>query len=291
VAVDLTPISDRVVARVARLPLADGARITLLHVVPESLPPGARRGAERDAKQALAEEVTHVSSSLPRGVGIEPLVTAGVADQEIAAAARSAKAELIVLGRGGARALRDAFLGSTAERVIRRSQLPVLVVRLPARAPYRRPALALDFDRAAHDALTLMVRVLSPPRPRVTVLHAVDQPYMRLIYPSVSDEGARRASLELEDRATQRIVKLLGEWVAASGLGRGDAPTFATRIRCGSPRLVVEKAVKTAGTDLLALGTRGRTGAAHVLLGTLAGDVLRSVACDVLVVPPAPPRT
>jgi nucleotide-binding universal stress UspA family protein len=37
---------------------------------------------------------------------------------------------------------------------------------------------------------------------------------------------------------------------------------------------------------LLVLGTRGYTGVAHILFGTVAGDVLRAVACDVLVVPP-----
>lgn len=38
VPVDLTAISDRVLGRVALLPLADGTRVTLLHVVPKNLP-------------------------------------------------------------------------------------------------------------------------------------------------------------------------------------------------------------------------------------------------------------
>jgi nucleotide-binding universal stress UspA family protein len=48
----------------------------------------------------------------------------------------------------------------------------------------------------------------------------------------------------------------------------------------------VEKAMKRAETDLLVLGTRGYSAAAHVLLGTVAGDLLRAAKCDVLVVPP-----
>ena len=51
-----------------------------------------------------------------------------------------------------------------------------------------------------------------------------------------------------------------------------------------------KKAVEKADTDLLVLGTRGFTGVAHLFLGTVAGDVLRDVACDVLVVPPRAPR-
>ena len=54
-----------------------------------------------------------------------------------------------------------------------------------------------------------------------------------------------------------------------------------------SPREIVEKVTERAETDLLVLGTRGRSGAAYVLLGTVAGDLLRAARCDVLVVPPA----
>lgn len=64
--VDLTPISDRVLARVALLPLSDRARLTLLHVVPKSLPAGDRRIAERNAKKLLADETKIWRSRCPR---------------------------------------------------------------------------------------------------------------------------------------------------------------------------------------------------------------------------------
>src|SRR4029078_10126835 len=71
VAVDLTAISDRVLARGALLPLTDGARLTLLHVVPESLPVPHRRRAQRDARKALAAEARHLAKSLPARVRSE----------------------------------------------------------------------------------------------------------------------------------------------------------------------------------------------------------------------------
>jgi nucleotide-binding universal stress UspA family protein len=66
---------------------------------------------------------------------------------------------------------------------------------------------------------------------------------------------------------------------------KGNAPSWKTHVQCGSARLVIEKVVEKADTDLLVLGTHGYSGVAHVLLGTVAGDELREVACDVLVVP------
>lgn len=177
VPIHLTPRSDRVLGRLSRLPLADDARVTILHVVPAGLSPREQRDAERDAEKALASEVLHLRESLPKNVRIHPLVRVGSAATEIGACATERKAELIVMGRGGGRALRDAFLGSTAERILRQTGVPVLVVRLAARATYRRPALALDLDQAADEIVRLALRVLPPPRPRVEVIHAYDIPY------------------------------------------------------------------------------------------------------------------
>lgn len=290
VPVDLTPMSDRVLSRVALLPLADGARITLLHVVPESLPVRARLSAERDAKKALADETRSLAKSLPQGVIIEATVKIGAAAKEIAARAKSTKAELVVMGRGGGRALRDVFLGSTAERVIRRSLLPVLVVRLAPHAPYRRPALALELDQTTHDIVALMLRVIPPPRPRVALIHALEAPYQDLVYPSLSDEEEEDRREEATERASRRLAKLLTASLTRANVHPGDAPTWKHHLRPGSARLVIEKVVKKAETDLLVLGTHGYTGIAHVFLGTVAGDVLREVACDVLVVPQRAPK-
>jgi K+-sensing histidine kinase KdpD len=133
-----------------------------LHVVPGDLPWSVERSAERDAKKALASEARHLAQSLPRTVSGEAVVKAGAAATEIAARAQAVKAELIVMGRRGGRPVRDALLGSTAERVVRRSELPVLVVRLPARDAYRKPALALDLDAAVDDIVGLLLRILTP---------------------------------------------------------------------------------------------------------------------------------
>ncbi|KYF67982.1 universal stress protein [Sorangium cellulosum] len=285
VPVDLTAISDRVLGRVALLPLADGARVTLLHVVPGNLPVRAQDRAERDARKSLVGEARHLAKTLPRGVDVETVVKVGSPAAEIADCATSTSAELIVMGRGGSRALRDTFLGSTAERVIRRGQLPVLAVRLAPRAAYSRPAVALDLEQGSTEVLALMLRLIPAPRPRATVIHAFDTPYRGVIYPSLSEEDAEEWRNELGQTATQQIAKLIAASLAQAKVRPAEAPPWKTHVRCGSARLVIEKAVKKADSDLLVLGTHGYSGVAHVILGTVAGDVLREVACDVLVVP------
>lgn len=290
VPVDLTPNSDRVLGRVPLLPLADDARVTILHVVPESLREPARRDAERDAHKALASEVRHLRKSLPKNVCIQPLVEVGSAVKGISTRAQKVRAELIVMGRGGGRFLRDAFLGSTAERVVRQARLPVLVVRRPPRQAYCRPALALDFDRAAQEVVRLTLRTIPPPRPRIAVVHAYDFPYGGLVYPSLAEDEAAGEKNELQIETAERLAKLLATATNRLQVPQQDAPSWKVHVRYGSPHVVVERVMRKADTDLLLLGTRGFSRAAHVFLGTIAGDLLRDAKCDVLVVPPAAGR-
>ena len=59
------------------------------------------------------------------------LVERGNPVVEILEAAMATHADLIVLGTHGQGTFKDAMMGSTARRVLRRSKIPVLVIRLP----------------------------------------------------------------------------------------------------------------------------------------------------------------
>jgi universal stress protein A len=79
--------------------------------------------AEERLKKLCAEEVIEPSR-------IEKtLVRKGVAHDQITDAAKSSKADLIVIATHGHTGLKHVLLGSTAERVVRHASCPVLVVR------------------------------------------------------------------------------------------------------------------------------------------------------------------
>lgn len=230
------------------------------------------RGAAKDLKQRL-----------PRLI-VEQIVKVGAPATEVARQARSIRADLVVMGRGRGRPLREFFLGSTAERVIRHGVTPVLTVRLQPRGRYSRAVLAMEFDRAASDAVSSLLSLLTPPRPLVVVVHAYDAPF--LIYPSASVDAARDHRELYRRKAVDGLVELLAKGVAGASIPPHEAPRWRIQARYGSPRAAIEKAVRESGADLLVLGTRAHGGVATAFLGTVAGDVLRKVPCDVLVVPP-----
>lgn len=290
VPIDLTASSDRVLGRVSLLPLADDARVTVLHVVPRGLTASEQRRAERDASRTVAEEVRYHRKALARGVHIAPLVKVGAPAKTISSLAMRLKADLVVMGRGSGRSMRDEFLGSTAERVVRQAKVPVLVVRIAPRARYGRPALALDNDQAASDAVAALLRVLPDPPPPVKVIHAFDIPYRGFVYPTLQEDEDEERIERLQHEASRKISALLRKAVAKTNVAPKDAPIWKTHVRLGSPRLLVKKVVEKDRADLLVLGTRGHSTVPSLVLGTVAGDVLRGVKCDVLVVPPNPSR-
>ncbi|MDY7232818.1 universal stress protein [Hyalangium rubrum] len=285
--IDLSTASSKVIGRAALLPLAEGAHLTLLHVVPQGLPRAARLSAEGDAQKALAAAAKRVAHLVPKGVVVKQLVKVGSAAAQIARQAHAVRADLIVMGRGGGRALRELFLGSTAERVIRKGQLPVLVVRQPARAPYHRPLLALDTDPVAHDVLALALRALAPSARQIDLVHAYDLPHQGLIYPSLSPNQGQGYRNHYRQKALHDVAQLVATALAELKPSPDDVPSFKTHVRYGSPRTLIPETVAALRTDLLVLGTHGYEGVAHALLGTVAGDVLREVPCDVMVVPPS----
>lgn len=282
--IDLAPGWERVLGRAALLPLAEGARMMLLHVLPGSLSGSARPRAAREAQSALEEAAARLNAKLGRRVRVERLVGVGTPAAEIAAFAEAGGFDLLVMGRGAGRLLRDAFLGSTAERVLRGTRLPVLVVRHRPRGRYRRPAVALDLDTAALAAVRMLVRVAQPSRQRITAVHALETPFFGLM--NLSEDRLREHRRQHREAESQRIAALLA--TAVGPAPSDQPPRWRLHVRFGPARTVIERAARRSGFDLLALGTRARSGAGLAFLGTVAGDVLRNVPCDVLVVPSPP---
>lgn len=287
VPLDLSANADRVAGRAALLPLAHGAELTLLHVMPKGLPPASARKAKALAHEALGSTARRLEQALPRSVRIQAVTTSGSPAVEIARYADASGAELTVMGRGGSRALRDVFLGSTAERAIQRGKVPVLVVRLPVEAPYRRPALALTLDPAVAPALTWLLRLTPPPRTRVEVIHAFDVPFEGLTDLTLDDaeEGRKRHG----ERVERELVGVLQSALARAGVPPAGTPTWRTHVRHGDLKTVIVRTVERTNPDLLVLGAECYSGITRAFFGMTAGDVLREVSCDVLVVPPSEP--
>jgi nucleotide-binding universal stress UspA family protein len=88
----------------------------------EDMEAAARAGAQKELRR-LVDRATRA------GVRVKPLLIEGIAHERIAQAARSRKADLVVIGTHGRTGFARFFLGSVASRVLAICPCPVLTVR------------------------------------------------------------------------------------------------------------------------------------------------------------------
>jgi nucleotide-binding universal stress UspA family protein len=283
VADDLTDGGSAAIHRAASLPFAARAELHLLHVVETAL--GAARGeASRQAADTALralEARAAAASALVREVSpghqlsVATHVRHGQPFVEIIREARAVGADLVVVGRHRRRRVADAWIGSTAEREVRKGDVPVLVTSGQEGPPYERVVAAVDLGDASR-AVVELAAALAPPRCGLTMVHAYGVAFEGELGP------ATRAELgNAREREAQRAAEPLRELTASLGLD------YRLVVRRGDPRVAVAREVLRQRANLLVTGTHARSGVAHALLGSVAEWLVRAAPCDVAVTRPA----
>jgi nucleotide-binding universal stress UspA family protein len=138
VGTDFSVCSARALSYAVSLAASQNARLHILHVLSEPVQPldvvgalpyvdaGTRNEWEKSAHERLARESRAAER---RGIRATCEVIWGRPSDALVDRAAEMKASLVVIGTHGRSAIEQFLLGSTAERVVRRSPVPVLTVR------------------------------------------------------------------------------------------------------------------------------------------------------------------
>ncbi|HPA18733.1 MAG TPA: universal stress protein [Verrucomicrobiae bacterium] len=273
-ATDLSCRCDRALDRAIALASEWRARLVMVHALRErgDAAPGGDMASwrrPRDSRQAARDLVRR---DIPNAgdIGVELIVEWGDPTRVILDAARRVDCGLLLTGVPRDETLARSLIGSTLDKVIRKADVPVLVVKERRRGPYHNVIIAADFSEAARHSLTTALRLL--PKAQATIFHACDVPFGLLARPGMQT----LESLEREAR------------LEASEFLRGT-PAAAGRpipIMCGHGEIgtLLQDAVETVGADLVVVGTRGRSALSSLLLESVAKNLLSSVTADVLIV-------
>lgn len=274
---------DPVAGRAMQLARWHHARLIFVHVAADVIPGGGLSGSPDVAavSKLLVHEATDRIKQLTANSGsdasAEIVVDTGTPFRIIDEVVRREAADLIVIGPGKAKSIREKVFGSTADRVVRTSSRPVLVVKSTTPDLYCRLTVAVDFSAASQAAAGAALSLA--PGAAVEFVHAIEIPLG--FEQAMLKAGTSQVEIERYRRARAHDARRQ----IGAALKELDLPVARPKIRivhgAAGPALV--RLSRSGRTDLIALGTQGGNAISQTLMGSVARHVLRAAGCDVLV--------
>lgn len=280
---DFSPLARHAAERAARLAHETGAPLTLMHVLPggalhslrqwlgtshplaTQLEAGAQQQLDRLAADLHTTRRIHAHTALASGSVLD----------EIGREADALNAALLVLGARGEGFLRRQVLGSTSERLLRRTTRPLLVVRQTPHAAYRRVLVALDFSPWSLQALALARRVA--PHAHLVLFNAFQVPFEeKLHFAGVDASTIEHYRQQARTRAVQQVHAL----AETAGL---KASQWTPCVVEGDPSMRMAQQELALDCDLVVLGKHGQSATEDLLLGSVTQHLLAEGSTDVLV--------
>ena len=290
--VDFSGFSRRALDHALSVARGYQSTVTVLHVVapmPVMVPGPYSFGVEtpppplvlpRVDRAVVATEVQRLADTeqVP-GVRVETVVVeAPEVYREILGQAARLRSDLVVMGTHGRSGFERLFLGSTAEKVLRKARCPVMTVPPKAPAamprdpvPFSRILCAIDFSESSKIALDYAMSLARDSQAALTLAHVIEtrQLYYDFTPPAVVDLPA------WNEEARRRLRAMVPETV------RSSCPVSEV-VRDGTSYREILTLATELEADLIVLGVMGRGVVDLFLLGSTAHHVIREACCAVL---------
>jgi len=252
-----------------------GAEAEIVYVLPTEeyvvAGPEGLQAARDAARRDLLELRSSISSrsSYDDNAGFHVAMCEGAVAECLLQHAGDKKADLIVLGTHGRGGLGKALLGSVAEKIFRRSRVPVLTVGPNAQRQHEVDAIReivapCDLTDGSHSAVWFACGMAASHHSRLTVLHVVDG----------GSEAVRIDPERAEACIRDRLSAAVGE--------HGHGVDVFYRVESGRIAPTVLDVSAERHADLIVLGVRPSSGILDRFAWPIAYEVVRGASCPVL---------
>ncbi len=277
VATDFSERSAPALRRGLALAKAQGAVLHILHIIGDDLSEGAAEALAGVATEACARLV---EAAKEVGVSAETALKRGEAHKAILETASETKAEIILIGAHKRDAVRNAYVGTTAERMLLNGSTPILIVRSAEGDAYRSAALAANLAEEGAEPIRRFQALGLCAGDAVTPVYAYDSGEFQLLKRGGASLADLQAAFEAESAA---IAPTVAAMMREAGLQENQAlvrPNFYN-----TPDTIF-KAAAEAKADLLVVGARRKTAFKRYTLGSVSEACILGAQTDLLVLPP-----
>lgn len=261
VPIDFSEYSEYALNAAAILAKKNNAEILVLHMLELSTVHAYGEETQQDHIQKgiyylkLAEKKLDgfLKMDYLEGISITPIIRHFKVFSELGEVAKENNADLIVMGSKGSSGLSEFFIGSNTEKVVRYSEIPVLVIKnKPVNWDVKKVVFATDFSDEATPAFLTATKLLDSLRAEV-----------QLLYVNVPGDGFR---------STDEM-----EWAVDNFLqqaeGNLDRLKDVHYIADKSAEKGILKYANKVNADMVAITTHGRTGLARFFEGSISEDL------------------
>lgn len=141
--------------------------------------------------------------------------------------------------------------------------------------PVSRILVPVDFSPHSEEALRYAAALATGLGATLEVIHVAENPTVSASWHS---EIAAMHPPDLERISVEDAGRRLEALTAALGA------QAVTTVRAGAPAQTIVAHARASGAGLIVMSTHGRTGLAHVLLGSVAERVVRHAPCAVITI-------
>ena len=280
-ATDFSDDASNAALRAAMLATERGGEIELLHVM---------NGRALDAVRTWIHTPVDIADRLLQGVqrslidyadaiaaktGISPRVNVRTGDVLAEILSACEHTNMLAVGARGTNSVRDAFVGTTAERLLGKCQQPILVVKRHPAQPYARVMVPVDFSPSSEQAMR--IASLVAPNAMIVAVHAYEVAFEgRMRFAGVSDDNIDFYRQRVASRAATDMTAL---W---EKVGVKDQ-RFRNVVERGNPPFAIQEQELALGADLIVMGKHARSGVGEFFLGSVTRRVVAESICDVLI--------
>ena len=236
-------------------------------------------------KQKLEEEArNNINSMLPKELleteTAVPIIRFGKPFLEIIKVAKEKDVDIIAVGTHGRAGADRVILGSVAEMVVRKAGCSVMVIRSRKYVGFKRIIVPIDFSDCSRKALEYAAATARAHRSKLTILHVYEEAFI--------EPYVRAANTEEEAQEIVRGIEQDNEVKYDDFLKKIDLSgvEYDRLLRKGIPSNEIVETAREQKAQLIVVGTHGRSGIKHMLIGSDAEEVVRNAPCDIVVVKP-----
>jgi nucleotide-binding universal stress UspA family protein len=274
VAIDGSESSHHALRQTIPLARAEQSSIRVISVVPPYQGELRLVGVKQHVSDLLTDPyrralATAEDAARETGTRIYTTLEAGDPHEKIVEIAEAQGCDLIVVGVRGHNPAEELLMGSMTERVIGFSHTDVLVVPLGKNLATDNILIAIDGSTESKRAVDLAFRFHRSYGSQLTILAVADvPPHIYGISAEVADEIIVKARKELE----QVKIKSQEEDIIAELL-----------LHEGDPSHVITDIARKRNSNLILMGSHGRSGLKRLLMGRVTERVIGRAPCPVLV--------